>query len=204
MRYENKNIEQLEFLLEPSLINSVKFPNCLKCGGQLRRGEALISKNLKYKLSLETNGKLYYFINENRDFLFLYENVESLWFSEMGLVVCFADFRTKTFIQSFDSLGQVFKDFKFKLLNNGNLTLGSEFNPTTIVIQLRDDIVSYVNSKTPKFDFVYFFEKNAKYKEENESTDDEKSNDSNSDSDDSDSSQCTSSDSSSELSKQCP
>ena len=197
MKYENRNIEQLEYFLESSLISLVKFTNYLKCGYELKRGESIISRNDKYKLSLQTDGKLLYYINQSREFLFLYDNVSSLWFSEMGPIVCFKDFKTKAFIQSFDSLGQVFKDFKLRILNNGNLTFESDFFPNTIVIQFREDILSYVNSKTPKFDFVYFLQKNPKYKDENANSDEEldRSDDSNSNTDDSESSSCSSSDS---------
>ena len=167
MKHDNKKIEKLEYIIEPHLINLIKYSNYLKNGHELKRGESIVSRNNKYRLSLESDGKLLFYLNQDKDFLFLYENVSSLWFSEMGLIVCFRSFKTKPFIQSFDSLGQVFKDFKFRILNNGNLTLESNFNPTIIVMQLREDILSYLNLDTPKFDFVYYFQKNSYYKDEN-------------------------------------
>ena len=115
----------------------------------------------------------------------------------MGPIVCFKDFRTKPFIQALDSLGQVYKDFKLRILNNGDLTLEFDYNSNIVVFQLRDDILSFVNSKTPKFDFVFYQLKNPKYKDENGNSDEEvdRSDDSNSNTDESDSSSCTSSDS---------
>ena len=197
MKHENKNIEKLEYFIEPSLVNVVKYSNYLKSGHELKRGESIVSRNCKYKLSLESNGNLLFYLDEKRNFLFLYADVTSLWFSEMGLVVCFRNFKTKPFIQSFDSLGQVFKDFKLRILNNGNLTLESNFNSTIIVIQLREDILSYVNSETPKFDFVYYLQKNPNYKDENASSEEDfdKSDDSNANTDDTDSSSNSSSES---------
>ena len=188
MKYENSKIEQLEFYIEPGLINHVKYPYYLKCGKQMRRGECLISKNNKYKLSIERNGKLLYYLNENRDFLCLYENVDSLWFNELGLVVCFLDFRTSPFIQRFDDLSIIFKGAKLKLMDDGNLNLESPFHSTKIIIQFRDDIKYYWNSDTPKFDFVYFFEKNTKYKsdDENNEDDDDEDEDESDEDDDSD------------------
>lgn len=156
MAYENSSIKKLKFYLEPSLIGYVKFRNTLRSGATLKRNESLVSKNGKFKLSIESDGRLFYFFNENRNYLFLNENVEALWFYELKLVVCFEDLKSVSFLTNFDQVNTIFKDSKVKLCNRGFLHLISPYQESKIVIQFRDDIQVFWNSTVPKYDFSFF------------------------------------------------
>lgn len=189
MLNENQNIKKLKFYLEPSLIGYVKYKSYLKSGSHLKQNQCLISKNGKYKLSLESDGRLLYFINEKRDYLFLYDKVECLWFNELKLVVCFKNLKSASFLTSFDHVNVIYKDSRMKLCNEGNLHLISPYQSSKIVIQFRDDIFTYWNSNEPKFDFVYFYQNN----EECQMSLENKDNESLSSEDFSDSDDCSSS-----------
>lgn len=71
MRNDNLRIEKLRFLIPDNLIKFIKFSSELKINQQLKCGESLTSSNGKYSLYLDYNGRLIYYINENRDYLFL-------------------------------------------------------------------------------------------------------------------------------------
>jgi hypothetical protein len=199
LKNKNENVEKLgeEINLKPRFVNYIKHSWFLNCDDQLNRGECLISKNKKYKLALELDGRLLLYINEQEDYLYLYENVESFWFNELKLVVCFADFTSASFLnqqQSFCNLNLVYKDFRMYLCDDGKLELVSRYHPSKVVIQFRDDLEFYINSSKPKFDFVYFIQLNEDYKssssesesesdESDDDDDDETTTDSNTDED---------------------
>jgi hypothetical protein len=71
MKNENLLIEKLKYLVPDNLIKYIKYSNELKVNHQLNQGDCLISPNGIYKLSIESNGRLVFYINENRDYLFL-------------------------------------------------------------------------------------------------------------------------------------
>jgi hypothetical protein len=155
---DNVKIEKLGFFLEPSLIRYVKYPNYLRYGSELKRGEYLMSKNKQYRLSLEHDGRLLFYINSS-DFLFLYEKTESLWFYELGLVVCFDDLRSTTFLDNLDNMNTNFKDAKMVVGNNGTVKIVAPLFEFKIIVQFRDDLPESRNGSRPKFSFAYYFEK---------------------------------------------
>ena len=171
---ENIKADQLEHFFDKNLIKYIKFKSYLKWNEQLHAGECLISKNGVYKLSLERDGRLLYYFNEERDYLFLYENVESLWLSDLKLMVCFKDLTSKIFLTDCEHLNVVLDNAKFKLEDDGCMKLVSPHHDSVIVFQFRDDAFTYWNLSTPKFDFVYFLEdKRASSNQTGESTDDD-------------------------------
>ena len=165
MTHKNDNMEKLEYLIESSLIKYVKYKNCLKCGQELKKGECLVSKNGIYKLKIELDDRLLYYINDKGDYLCLYKNVDSLWFNDLGgLIVCFKDFKSTCFVNNFSHLNIMYdEDSKLRLNDNGNLQLVSSLHPKKIIIQFRDDIQLSINSLEPNFDYVFFFEKNLRH-----------------------------------------
>lgn len=198
LNHENSNIQKLKFLVEDTLLKYLKYSSELKVNQQLKMGESLISSNGKYRLSIDNQGRLFYYINEERDYLFLYDNVESLWFTDLKLLVCFKDFTNKSFLENLDSLNLLFDNAKLKLFDDGSLKIVSPHHKKSIVFQFRDDLVSYWNLKLPKFDFIYYFEDKSslnKSDDENTSSEDTSSNSSSSsDSSDSDTSSSSSDD----------
>jgi hypothetical protein len=182
LKNKNENVEKLgqELKLKQRFINYIKHSWFLNCDDQLNRGDCLISKNNKYKLALELDGRLLLYINEQEDYLYLYENVESLWFNELKPVVCFTDFTSISFLnqqQSFSNLNLVYKDFRMNLCNDGRLELVSRYHPSKVVIQFRDDLDFYINSSKPKFDFVYFIQVNEEYTSSSSESDTESESD---------------------------
>lgn len=155
---ENNKMEHLEYAMEPHLVKYIKCPSCLKSNQSLMRGDCLISKNGIYRLSLELDGRLLYYFNEERDFLFLYDNVESLWLSDLKLMVGFSDFTSKIFLTDSENLNIILDDAKFRLEDDGHFKLISPHHTSIVVFQLRDDLENYWNSNVPKFDFVYFLD----------------------------------------------
>ena len=127
--------------------------------------ECLVSKNGIYKLKIELDDRLLYYINEKGDYLCLYKNVDSLWFNDLGgLIVCFKDFKSTCFVNNFSHLNIMYdEDSKLRLNDNGNLQLVSSLHPKKIIIQFRDDIQLSINSLEPNFDYVFFFEKNLRH-----------------------------------------
>jgi hypothetical protein len=158
LQRDNSSIEKLRFFLEPSLIKFTKYSNSLKYGKELRRGESLVSKNGQFKLSIEFDGRLMYYPN-SKDFIFLYEKVESLWFYELGLVVCFEDLRSTIFLDNLDNMNANFKDAKMVIGNNGALKIQAPLFEFKIIVQFRDYLPNSLNGSKPKFSFAYFFEK---------------------------------------------
>lgn len=71
MKNENFLIEKLKYLVPDNLIKYIKYSSELKVNQQLNQGDSLISPNGNYRLSIESNGRLVFYINENRDYLFL-------------------------------------------------------------------------------------------------------------------------------------
>ena len=155
---ENLKINNLQYLVENSLVTFIKYSNVLKCNEQLRPGESLISPNGKYKLSIDKDGRLLYYLNERRDFLFLYDNVESLWFTDLKIVVCFNNFNSTSFLMNFKSMNFMLTDGKMEICDDGLIKVKSPHLESNLVFQFRDDLVMYWNLNLPKFDFVYFLE----------------------------------------------
>ncbi len=181
---ENTQIDKLDEVLNDSdLVSFLRFKSYLKSNECLKPGESIVSRNGLYKLSLLDDGRLLYYFNEERDFLFLYENVESLWLNDLKLVVCFKDFTSKIFLTGEENFNMIIDDAKFKIDDNGTLKLMSPHHEKLIVFQFRDDIESNWNLKKPVFDFVYFFEeKKARTESDSDSETDSSSGDSDSDS----------------------
>jgi hypothetical protein len=71
MKNENFLIEKLKYLVPDNLIKYIKYSSELKVNQQLNQGDSLISPNGNYRLSIESDGRLVFYINENRDYLFL-------------------------------------------------------------------------------------------------------------------------------------
>ena len=128
---------------------------------------------------------LIYFIIYHR-----YDNVQSLWFSDLRLMVCFKDFTSNSFLDNLDNINIVLDNSKLKLTDDGQLHIISPHHKKNIVFQFREDLFTFWNLNTPKFDFIYYFEnKVEKIIKKNgvESSSDSSSNsDSSSSSDDSD------------------
>ncbi|CAF0728286.1 unnamed protein product [Brachionus calyciflorus] len=149
---------------DPKLLEFIKYKNCLKSGQCLKRNECIQSANTKYRLFLDDIGNLKFIINEVDDYLFLYEKVECLWFNDLKLVVCFENKKSVNFLGSFSTNNAIYSDnSKLKLCNKGFLNLISSSDEFKIIIQLRYDLESYVNSKKPKYDFSYFYAPNEEY-----------------------------------------
>ena len=160
LNHDNEKIENLEFFLEPSLIKYTKISNKLKFGRELRCNEFLISRNKKYKLSLTVDGRLLYFPSPTTsDYLFLYDKVESLWFHELGVVVCFEDMKAGTFLDNLDNMNANFKDAKMVVANDGLIKIRAPLFEFKIMAQFRNDLASLRNGAKAKFEFTYYFEK---------------------------------------------
>ncbi len=156
---ENNQIDKLDEVLNDfDLLNFIRFKSYLKSNECLKPGESIVSKNGVYKLSILVDGRLLYYFNEEGDFLFLYDNVESLWLNDLKLVVCFKDFTSKIFLTSEENLNIILDDAKFKIDDSGTLKLISPHHEKIMVFQFRDDIESNWNLKKPVIDFVYFLE----------------------------------------------
>lgn len=194
MQNENKNIERLKILVDDKSIKYLKYSSELKVNQQLKTGESLISSDGKYRLTIDHEGRLLYYINEDRDYLFLYENVEALWFTDLKVLVCFKDFTNKSFLTSLDHLNLLLDNSRLKLCDDGCLRLISPHHKKIIVFQFRDDLYSYWNLKTPKFDFIFYFEDKSSVNK----SDDEDSSSSDDDDESSDTDSSSSSSSSSE------
>jgi hypothetical protein len=199
LNHKNSNISKLKYYLDSTLIKYVKYSNCLRYGSELRPIEYLLSKNEHYKLSLEPDGRLLLYINEHKDFLFLYDNVDSLWFYELGIVVCFKDGKSASFLKNLDNMNANFKGAKMYLLNSGCIKIFVPNYEYIIFVNFREDLGR--NSNRPSFEFVYYFEKNQKYKIEKSSLSDTEEEYSSSDSSCSDSSCSESSKESSDSNK---
>lgn len=176
---ENVTMNKLEYTIDPYLLSYIRFKQSLKTNECLRRGECIISKNGLYKLSIEPDGRLLYFFSKERDFLFLYERVESLWLNDIKIMVCFQNGTSKVFLTGDDSLNIMLDGAKLRIDDDGTLKLITANPESNLVFQFRDDIESNWNLKKPEFDFVYFMEP----KRADQSSDSESDSDSDSDED---------------------
>ena len=131
--HENSKMENLNILLDDSLIKYIKYSSELKINQQLKSGESLISSNGLYRLSLEKNGNLIYYINENRDFLFLYDNVECVWFNDLRVIVCFRDFTSKSFLSNLDNFNILFDDSRLKVFDDGAIKIISPHHKVSLI-----------------------------------------------------------------------
>jgi hypothetical protein len=155
----------------PNLVDYLKYPNSLKCTQCLLKGDSIVSENSVYKLTLLENGDLVFYINDNNDFIFLYENVDCLNFNEFSLIVNFNDKTCKTFITDFDDASIMnYTESKLIVSNAGFLIVQSPFYDFRYLIQFRDDLPSFLNLKKPNFMFTTFFEK---VKDDDEDDDDD-------------------------------
>jgi hypothetical protein len=116
-------------------------------------------------------------------------------------MVCFKDFTSISFLTNLDNINIVLDNSKLKLTDDGILRIISPHHKKNIVFQFREDLFTFWNLQTPKFDFIYYFEnkieKIIKKKGENDiqsSSDSSSSSSSSSSSDDSDNSSSESSD----------
>jgi hypothetical protein len=152
LNFDNLLIQSLIKHLKSELVIYLKYPSYLKCGQCLLRGDLICSKNNQYKLVLTHNGKLLFFIDNGKNYLFLYENVDSLQFHEFGLVVNYLhDFSSQTFINDFDAQSINFSESYLKIDDNGYLIINSPHYTTNFIIQFRDDISSFLNQNKPYF-----------------------------------------------------
>ena len=181
---ENLAMNQLEYRVDPFLMSYIQIRQSLKTNESLRRGECIISRSGLYKLAIEPDGRLLYYFSQERDFLFLYENVESLWFNDIKIMVCFQDGASRVFLTGEDNLNIMLDEAKLKIDDDGTLKLITSNPESNLVFQFRDDIESSWNLSRPGFDFVYFFEpKKSDQSSDSESDSDSDDSDSNSDSD---------------------
>lgn len=101
-------------------------------------------------------------------------------------MTCFRDFTSVTFLTNLDNLNILLDNSKFKIFDDGCLKIISPHHKKIIVFQFRDDLYSFWNLTTPKFDFVYYFEdkpnKSVEINEDSSSDSSESDSDSDSDS----------------------
>lgn len=193
MNFDNLNIHKFDLLLESTLLNYVKYPKNLSLGNELNRGQSLISSNSIYRLSLEDDGRLILYLDPTRrKHLFLFKEVESMWFYDLALMVVltksstglseskpFPDPKIADAIGEFLSrLGSKKKPIKLRLKNDGTIQISTRSSEVILVIQFRDDVKAMWNSSEPKFESVCFFSKNTNLEnseEDNDSSEDESS-----------------------------
>ena len=181
---DNFRIKKLYRIMNPNLVDYLKYPNALKCSQCLLKGDSLVSENCIYKLSLLETGELKFYINDNNDNIFLYENVDCLNFNEFSLVVNFKDKTCKTFVTDFDEIAIMnYTESKLIISNDGFLIIQSPFYDFRFLIQFRDDLPSFLNLSKPNFVFTSFYEK-VKDEDDTSDTDTDSESDSDCDSDD--------------------
>ena len=170
----------------PNLVDYLKYPNSLKCSQCLLKGDSIVSENSVYKLSLLESGDLVFYVNDNNDYIYLYQNVDCLNFNEFSLIVNFHDKTCKTFITDFDDASIMnYTESKLIVSNDGFLIIQSPFYDFKYLIQFRDDLPSFLNLKKPNFVFTTFYEKVSDDDEElNDDSDADSDSDSDSDDDD--------------------
>lgn len=150
--FDNSAIERLKKHLKSELVFYLRYPSILKCGNFLLRGDSIWSKNCQYKLVLTHSGKLLFFVDNGKNYLFLYENVDSLQFHEFGLILNYShDYSSQTFINDFDGQSINFSNSYLSVHNNGYLMISSPHYTTNFIIQFRDDIPSFLNQTKPYF-----------------------------------------------------
>lgn len=173
----------------------IKYPNRLKLGSELRKGESLVSKNGKYRLCLEMDGRLLFYLDSSRlKYIYLQSNVESLWFYDLALLICSCNTPIAVVFPSNDNVNSdLVCDFLmkvawckdtvyFRLTNEGTLQLFTKLSELKLVIQIRDDVKSLWNATEPKSECVCYLQKN----DRNETDEDESSSSDSSDSEESD------------------
>jgi len=183
-------IKSLEKLNSYKLLNVFNFQSYLKCNHSLSRGDCIVSLNSKYKLSLETDGKLLYYIDEERkNYIYLYKDVDCLLFHEFRLVIIFSNRTSKSFVREFDQISLNFTDSKLIVSNNGCLVIESPHFDIRYSIQFRDDLEFYLNRNVPDFIHNVSEEHNDDNDESDNDEDDDDDSDDDEDSSDEDSSE---------------
>lgn len=198
LSHDNLNLDRFDLLLESTLLSFLKYSSRLKLGAELRLGESLVSAARNYRLSLEHDGRLVLYLDSSRRrHLYLFSQVDSLWFYDLAVVVShrnslrsspFPNAHSATLITEFVSrLAWCKSSLVMRLTDRGTLEIGSREHESKLVVQYRDDLRSMWNAVEPKSECMcYTVKKSPNEDDDNDDDDDEDDEDESSDDDEED------------------
>lgn len=196
---DNLGLEKFDLLLESTLLNYVKYSSRLKLGSELRQNECLISSDGTYRLSLDNQGRLLLYLDSTRlKYLFLHDNVESLWFYDLAILVClncspklsvsrlFPDANSAGLVLQHLSRMAAFKhSTRLKLTNHGTIEIAARMYEYKLIIQFREDVKSMWNAPEARSECICYLERNIRNHVDNDEDENFEFDDTSSDEEDS-------------------